>query len=68
MSIRMALACIACALLGACSLQQLYTAGQQWQRNRCQKIDDRAERTRCEQDVAMSFENYKAQAEPSAKR
>ena len=25
-------ACVACAALGACSMQQLYATGQQWQR------------------------------------
>jgi hypothetical protein len=31
-----------CAALGACSSQQWYSAGQQWQRNPCRKSDDRA--------------------------
>ena len=42
MPARMLAACIACAALTACSTQQLYAIGQQWQRNQCQKIDDRA--------------------------
>jgi len=60
--------CIACAALGACSLQQLYATGQQWQRNQCQKIDDRAQRTRCEDGVALSFDEYQAQRRDAAKR
>lgn len=53
--------------LGACSSQQGYSAGQQWQRNPCQKIDDRAERTRCERSVAQSFQDYQAQRPGQAK-
>ena len=53
---------LACAVLGACSAQQLYATGQQWQRNECLKIDDRAERQRCEQSHATSYEAYQAQA------
>jgi hypothetical protein len=61
-------ACIACAALGSCSMQQLYATGQQWQRNQCQKIDDRAQRTRCEDGVAQSFDDYQAQRQNAAKR
>ena len=61
-------ACIACAALGSCSMQQLYATGQQWQRNQCQKIDDRAQRTRCEDGVALSFDEYQAQRRDAAKR
>ena len=61
-------ACIACATMGACSQQQLYATGQQWQRNQCQKIDDRAERSRCEDGVALSFQQYQAQRQDADKR
>jgi hypothetical protein len=61
-------ACTACAALTACSTQQLYAAGQQWQRNQCQKIDDRAERARCEDGVALSFDEYQVQRQDTAKR
>jgi hypothetical protein len=61
-------ACTACAALMACSTQQLYATGQQWQRNQCQKIDDRAERTRCENGVALSHDEYQMQRQDAAKR
>jgi predicted amino acid dehydrogenase len=61
-------ACIACAALQACSMQQMYATGQQWQRNQCQKIDDRAERARCEDGVARSFDDYQVQRHDAAKR
>jgi positive regulator of sigma E activity len=61
-------ACTACTALTACSTQQLYTIGQQWQRNQCQKIDDRAQRTRCEDSVALSFDEYQVQRQDTARR
>ena len=61
-------ACTACTALTACSTQQLYAIGQQWQRNQCQKIDDRAQRTRCEDSVALSFDEYQVQRQDTAKR
>jgi hypothetical protein len=54
-------------LLGSCSLQQVYGTGQQWQRNECQKINDRDERARCEKSTATSYEDYKSQAEKASK-
>jgi hypothetical protein len=58
----------ACAALPACSLQQLYATGQQWQRNQCQAIDDRTQRSRCEDGVALSFDDYQAQRQRADKR
>lgn len=54
-------------LLVGCSSQQLYGAGQQWQRTECNKINDRDERTRCEQSAATSYESYKTQTEAAKK-
>lgn len=64
---RLASNLVALLLLGGCSLQQVYGTGQQWQRNECQKINDREERTRCEKSAATSYEDYKAQAERASK-
>lgn len=50
-------------VLAACSSQQLYNVGQGWQKQECQKLQDVAERQRCEKSTAMSFERYKAEAE-----
>jgi len=47
--------------LGACSAKQLYQIGQEWQRSQCQKIDDRSDRSRCEQSASLSYERYQAE-------
>ncbi len=60
-------AALAAALLAGCSSKDLYVAGQQMQRTECRKIDDRAERTRCEQSASRSYDSYREQAE-AAKR
>ena len=56
-----ALACTA-LLLPACSTQQGYAVTQQVQKNECQKLQDREERTRCEKQASLSYERYKAEA------
>jgi hypothetical protein len=47
--------------LGACSSQQLYGAGQAWQRNECTRIPDVDQRQRCFQSTATSFDEYQRQ-------
>ncbi len=54
------------ALCG-CSTAQLYATGQEWQRQECRKIPDIAERTRCEQSAATSFERYQAERDAAKK-
>jgi hypothetical protein len=49
-------------VLGACSSQQLYGAGQAWQRNECIKINDQQERSRCLASSAASYEQYQREA------
>jgi hypothetical protein len=58
---------IVVALLTGCSSQQLYGAGQAWQRNECQRMLDPRERERCLASTALSYEEYRRQAE-EAKR
>ena len=41
----------------ACSSQQLYGAGQQWQRTECRKLPP-PEQERCLKSTAMSFDEY----------
>jgi len=53
--------------LAACSSQQLYAVGQEWQMQECRKIPDTAERARCERSAATSYERYQAELE-AAKR
>ena len=43
-----------------CSSQQLYSAGQQWQRNECRRLPV-AEQDRCLKSNAMSYEEYQKQ-------
>lgn len=57
-----ALALAAASLLAACSSQQLYGAGQAWQRNECVKLQDAQERQRCMDSTATSYDAYQRQA------
>lgn len=50
-------------LLQACSSQQLYSTGQEMQRNECRKIVDMQEQKRCLANASMSHDEYKRQAE-----
>lgn len=58
-SLLLPLAVLAVNALGACSSQQMYGAGQAWQRNECFKINDQQERDRCLASAAISYEQYK---------
>ena len=57
----------AAMLLGACSSQQMYASGQAWQRNECQKLNDKAERDSCLANSSSSYETYKKQSESTKK-
>lgn len=53
-------------LVGAgqgCSTQQAYSAGQAWQRQECNKIQDAQDRSRCMDSTQTSYEDYKRQSE-----
>jgi hypothetical protein len=60
---RLFLIFITLSALAACSSQALYQTGQAWQKQECQKLQDRDERGRCEKSAATSFERYQAEAE-----
>jgi hypothetical protein len=60
---RTALSILGLALLAACSHEQLYNVGQGWQRAECQKLQDAAERSRCEKSTATSYERYRTESE-----
>jgi len=45
--------------LAGCSGEQTYSAGQNWQRNQCARIPDRAEYDRCMADANRSYDSYK---------
>ena len=52
-------------LLTSCSGQQMYGAGQAWQRNQCFKISDAQERSRCLETANASYEQYQRKTEDS---
>jgi hypothetical protein len=54
---------MATAWLHGCSSQQVYGAGQAWQRQECNKIIDARERERCMKSASTSYDEYKRQAE-----
>ena len=49
------------APLAACTAQQAYGAGQNWQRNQCNRMPDEMERTRCLQSAGTSYRDYQRQ-------
>ncbi len=51
------------AFMAGCSSGQWYASGQSWQRDACNRLQDVAERTRCERSAATSYEDYRKQAE-----
>ena len=53
--------------LAGCSSQQLYATGQGWQKQECQKMLDREQRTRCEQSAATSYARYQAESAAAKK-
>ena len=54
-------------LLASCSAQELYATGQGWQQQECRKLQDLAERQRCEKSTAMSYDKYRSEAEAAKK-
>ncbi len=56
--------CVA-VLVGACSSQQIYDSGQAWQRNECQKLNDKAERDHCLASNKDTYETYRKKSESS---
>jgi hypothetical protein len=53
--------------LGACSSQQLYGAGQSWQRNECLELPDEQARSRCLAGATAPYEQYKRDAEAASR-
>lgn len=49
--------------LPACSSQQLYGGGQEWQRTECRKIMDSQDRQRCMASANTSYDEYKRQSD-----
>jgi hypothetical protein len=57
------LAVLALPFLAACSTEQVYGAGQAWQKAECSRIIDAQERSRCMASTNTSYEDYKRQQE-----
>ena len=56
------MALILCALQ-ACSAQQVYSTGQAWQKQECNKLMDAQERNRCMASTSMTYEDYLRQSD-----
>ena len=50
-----------------CTWQQAYSAGQQWQRNACNRLVEQIERERCLINASMPYEDYRRQSEGTRK-
>lgn len=50
-------------ILPACSSEQVYATGQNWQRQECAKLPDPQERERCYADADRSYESYKRESD-----
>lgn len=48
-----------CSLASGCSSQQAYGVGQEYQRNQCLHIPDKAESDRCLSKINTSYDDYK---------
>jgi hypothetical protein len=53
--------------LGGCTAEQAYYSTQHWQRNECRKIRSGDDRSRCEARPQLSFEQYEAERNKTAK-
>ena len=55
-------------LFAGCSSQQLYGAGQEYQRNKCLHIPDKTESDRCLSKLDPSYEDYKRERDAATKK
>jgi len=61
-------ACLSIFLFcSGCSSQQLYTIGQSWQRNNCNRLVDEHERTRCAANADVPYAIFKRETDESKK-
>jgi hypothetical protein len=63
----LAAAVLSGALLCACSTEQAYRSGQEWQRHQCDRIPDRAEAERCMARASTTYDDYRRQSGSGAK-
>jgi hypothetical protein len=50
-----------------CSWQQAYSAGQEWQRNACNRLLEQTERERCLGGTSMSYDDYRRRPDAAKK-
>jgi hypothetical protein len=53
--------------LAGCSWQQAYSAGQEWQRNACNRLLEQTERERCLSSSSMSYDDYRRRSDGTRK-
>jgi hypothetical protein len=49
--------------VSACTPQQRYATGQNYQRNQCERLPDMGERQRCLEKANMSYEEYRKESQ-----
>ena len=64
-----ALTVVAAIALGSagCTWQQAYSAGQEWQRNACNRLLEPNERERCVSSSSMSYDDYRRRSDATKK-
>ena len=50
-----------------CTWQQAYSAGQEWQRNACNRLLEQSERDRCLSGTSMSYDDYRRRTDATRK-
>lgn len=55
------------SVASGCTWQQAYSAGQEWQRNACNRLVEAIERERCLSSANLSYEDYRRQADGARK-
>jgi hypothetical protein len=58
---------VVASLLSACTAEQVYLAGQGYQRNQCNGLPDKADYDRCMSRTNTPYDSYKRQTEPTRK-
>jgi hypothetical protein len=65
--VALAVAAVIVFALAGCSWQQLYSAGQEWQRNSCNRLIEATERERCLNSNSIAYDDYRRRTETPKK-
>jgi hypothetical protein len=60
-------AVVASFSLAGCTWQHAYSAGQEWQRNACNRLIEATERERCLSSNSMSYDDYRRRTDAAKK-